>query len=142
MQDLTRTLGWTDHLATVSTASSLLLPSSSSIPSATALAASTPDPSAALKTLNKHLKTLTAALPPSTALVIYTGCNDPRQTGALNRKKALWDHKIRAGIRNEAIPAEERWTSEDAEILEVEVEKTRAGLAFFCVTLGQPKASS
>ncbi|KAF9520993.1 hypothetical protein BS47DRAFT_1335081 [Hydnum rufescens UP504] len=118
MQQLSRALGWT---------STTTLDSGSVSPAAT---------EAAFKNVNTSLKKLTASLPPSTALMIYTGCSDPRRMGIMNRKKASWDAKIRSGVKNEDIPSSEQWTLEDAEQLELEVEKVKAGLAFFCISLG------
>lgn len=88
----------------------------------------------AFENFNSQIRTFTSSLPPCTALIIYTGCSDPRPLGALNKRKAVWDAKIRSGIMNDAIPEEERWTSKDGEMLEKACEAAKAGLAFFCVT--------
>lgn len=62
--------------------------------------------------------------------------------GGLNRKKVSWDAKIRSGVKNDDILVNERWTLGDAELLEEEVEKVKAGLAFFCISLGAPTLSA
>jgi RNA exonuclease 1 len=100
------------------------------------------DRSAVFSHLDQQIKDLTSALPPATALIVYTGCSDPRPTGHLNRRKTAWEEKVKSGIMNDAMPAEERWFPEDIERLDRECEKTKAGLAFFCVALGAPRSLS
>lgn len=89
---------------------------------------------AAFKFFDAQLKAFTSSLPPCTALIIFTGCCDPRPLGVLNRRKAQWDAKIRSGIMNDAMPENERWSTKDSELLEKACEAAKAGLAFFCVT--------
>lgn len=87
-----------------------------------------PDTSGAFESFNAQLKSFTSSLPPSTALIIFTGCSDPRPLGALNKRKAAYDGVIRAGVKSEE---GERW---DGEEMDRVCEGVKAGLAFFCVT--------
>lgn len=89
----------------------------------------------ALETLNQQLKNFHASLPSQTAVIVYTGCSDPRPIGALNKRKAAWDARIRSGVTADDVSQDERWTAEDVEALDKESEATKAGLAFFCVSL-------
>lgn len=90
---------------------------------------------AALQAMNQQLKNFHTSLPSHTAVIIYTGCSDPRSIGALNKRKAVWDAKMRSGATADDVPQDERWTATDMEELEKECEAAKAGLAFFCVSL-------
>jgi RNA exonuclease len=90
---------------------------------------------AALGVLNEQLKSFHASLPSQTALIVYTACSDPRFVGALNRRKAVWDGKIRSSVVADQVVEDERWTAKDAEALDKACEAAKAGLAFFCVSL-------
>jgi len=90
---------------------------------------------AALEALNQQLKDFHTSLPSQTAVILYTGCSDPRPVGALNRRKAVWDAKIRSGLTADQVSQDEQWAAEDVEALGKECEATKAGLAFFCVSL-------
>ena len=91
--------------------------------------------SSAFEQISTQLQHLRRSLPARTALIMYTGCSDPRRMGYLNQRKSKWESKVRAGIMNDSMPEEQRWTNKDAEDLEKEVERVKAGLAFFCVTM-------
>src|SRR5258707_12048650 len=93
----------------------------------------------ALKSLDDAINKLVSRLPHSTALIMYTGCGDPRRVGMLHRKKAAWENKLRIGVKNDNMTEAERWTAADGELLNDLVEKTRAGLAFFSVTTPSQK---
>lgn len=87
---------------------------------------------AAHEALNARLMTLHAALPPLTALIVFTGHGDPRLMAALASKKArfdrLWKTTKQSEIRNE-----DRWMESDDRNLVDEVEKCRVGLSFYAV---------
>ncbi|KAG6861476.1 hypothetical protein C0995_016255 [Termitomyces sp. Mi166 len=82
------------------------------------------------ETLNTQLKTLHAALPPRTALVIFTGHSDPRRMTQLSARKALFDNALRSGKKPEELGPDLRWTSSDMRDLEGAVELAKRGLLF------------
>ncbi|KAL1750700.1 hypothetical protein FB107DRAFT_223404 [Schizophyllum commune] len=82
----------------------------------------------ALAALNTRLAAVHAALPPRTALVIFTGHEDPQRMVNLGRKRGAWE----AAIRNGSDPAE-KWTMEDMRQLEEAVEVAKRGLLFLGV---------
>ncbi|KAF8526629.1 hypothetical protein BU17DRAFT_74141 [Hysterangium stoloniferum] len=93
-------------------------------------APSVPD---ALSALNTRLQTLHAALPPRTALIIFTGHSDPRAMAGLGQRKTKFENELKAGKKPEDIPKEEWWTAADGRALEEETGKARRGLAFICL---------
>jgi RNA exonuclease 1 len=88
-----------------------------------------------LQALDQQLKNFHTSLPGQTAVIVYTGCSDPRSVGTLNKRKAVWDAKMRSGVTADEVPQDERWTAKDMEELDKECEAAKAGLAFFCVSL-------
>ncbi|OSC98373.1 hypothetical protein PYCCODRAFT_1375441 [Trametes coccinea BRFM310] len=97
--------------------------------------AAKPDPSPAelrpvLESLDAQLRKLYAALPPRTALVLFTGHSDPRRMSELNARKAAFESALRMGKNVEQLGPESRWTSADGRELEEEVEKAKRGLLF------------
>lgn len=80
--------------------------------------------------LNEHIRTLYQALPPRTALIIFSGHGDPRRMGELLSKKNKFD-RLWKTVQPEQIAAEDKFmTAEDRELQE-QVEKAKAGMAFF-----------
>ncbi|TFK64826.1 ribonuclease H [Pluteus cervinus] len=98
-----------------------------------------PDPTpetlaTALDALHNQLKTLHAALPSRTAIVIFTGHSDPRQMSALNARKSAFETAVRAGKSVDEITKEGlRWSASDARDLEGAVELAKRGLLFLGV---------
>ncbi|KZT50721.1 hypothetical protein CALCODRAFT_461393 [Calocera cornea HHB12733] len=88
--------------------------------------------------LNERLTRLHHSLPKSTAIILMTGHSDPRKIVALNARKQNWEQQWRKTNDVLKIPKEEWWTSEDDRSLAGEVEKAKAGLAFFCITRHAP----
>lgn len=88
-----------------------------------------------LSTLDTQLKTLHAALPPRTALIIFTGHSDPRRMAALNQRKSAFETALRNGKKPEDMERETWWTMVDGRELEEEVEKAKRGLLFLGVKL-------
>jgi RNA exonuclease 1 len=86
-----------------------------------------------LKSLNDRLKTLHAALPPRTALILFTGHADPRPMAALSQRKSAFDQAIRVGINPSELEEDKRWTAKDGRELEEAVERAKRGLLFLCV---------
>ena len=91
----------------------------------------------ALSALDAQLRTLYAALPARTALVVFTGHSDPRRMSELNARKGAFEGALKAGVgasdgeaAGESAP---KWTSADGRELEEEVEKARRGLLFLGV---------
>jgi RNA exonuclease 1 len=120
MSEFSRALGWTD------------LPSASL--DADVSTDATP-PQSAIDNLDKQITKLTTSLPPSTAVVILTGCSDPRRMATLSYKKKAWNSNMRSGKRPGDLNPDVRWTHEEALELDIEAEKVKAGLTFFCVTM-------
>lgn len=84
-----------------------------------------------LQTLNNHLMTIHASLPPRTAFIIFTGHSDPRKMAALNARKAQFETALRSGKAPEELDV--RWTAADGRDLEEAVELARRGLLFLGV---------
>ncbi|OBZ74580.1 hypothetical protein A0H81_05096 [Grifola frondosa] len=102
-------------------------------PVVAAAASSERDTRAVLASLNSQLQQLYAALPPRTALIIFTGHSDPRRMAELNARKATFENALRSGKTLEDVGKESRWTSADGRELEEEVEKAKRGLLFLGV---------
>lgn len=83
-------------------------------------------------TINSRLTTLHNALPPLTALVIFTGHSDPQAMSKLSAKKANFDRLYKT-VKQSEIANEDRWLEEDDRQLADEVERCRSGLSFYCV---------
>lgn len=86
-----------------------------------------------LTTLNEQLKTLHAALPPRTAIVIFSGHSDPRKMSSLNARKAAFENALRSGKTSEELGPELKWSAGDGRDLEEAVELARRGLLFLGV---------
>ncbi|KAJ6567827.1 hypothetical protein B0H10DRAFT_1841408 [Mycena sp. CBHHK59/15] len=80
--------------------------------------------------LDQHLKTLYAALPPRTALVVFTGHSDPRRMALLNARKTAFETAIRSGLPAEELGPDMRWTASDGRDLEEAVALAKRGLVF------------
>ncbi|CCM00542.1 uncharacterized protein FIBRA_02576 [Fibroporia radiculosa] len=107
------------------------------IPDAPAPAGPSPaDVTEALVTLDTQLKLLYAALPPRTALIIFTGHSDPRRMAELNARKTAFEGALRQGKTLEELPKEQWWTNADGRTLEEEVERAKRGLLFLGVKNG------
>lgn len=116
-------------------------PSSSAKPASTDATAATADgptePStesldAAFASLDKRLRALHAALPPLTALIVFTGHSSPVGMSRLAAKKARFD-KLWKTTKQSEIADEDKWYEQDDRALLDEVERARWGLSFFCV---------
>jgi RNA exonuclease 1 len=84
-----------------------------------------------LTNLNTQLKSLHAALPARTALLIFTGHSDPRRMASLNSRKSTFEAALRNGkTPDDAIVEGGRWTAADARDLEEAVELAKRGLLF------------
>ena len=88
----------------------------------------------ALAKLDKHLSTLHTALPPRSALVVFTGHGDPRRMSQLQARKSAFENAIRGGGLKEGLPAGVTWTMADGRELEEAVERAKRGLLFLCLT--------
>jgi len=96
---------------------------------------------AALSLLNSHLSTIWTALPPRTAMVLFTGHGDPRKMVSLQRQKAAWDAAIaRKSLATAQGPVtlnpEDKdltWTAGDARSLEDAAELAKRGLLFLAI---------
>ncbi|KAJ6507395.1 ribonuclease H [Mycena vitilis] len=86
-----------------------------------------------LATLDKHLKTLYASLPPRTALVVFTGHSDPRRMALLNARKSAFETAIRSGMPAEELGPDLRWSASDGRDLEEAVALAKRGLLFLGV---------
>jgi RNA exonuclease 1 len=87
----------------------------------------------AYSNLSERITKLHASLPPRSALIIFTGHDDPRQMSQLMAKKTKFDKLWKAKRPSEIAP-EDCWMEEEDRQLQTLAEKTRIGLSFFCVT--------
>ncbi|KAK4046506.1 para-aminobenzoate synthase, (PABA) [Microbotryomycetes sp. JL201] len=91
---------------------------------------------AAFEQLNSHVATLHAALPPLTALIVFTGNGDPRAMSRLAAKKAKFD-RLWKTVKQSEIAQEDKWMEQDDQhvpttlILEHHDSYTRNLLALF-----------
>ncbi|KAI8992741.1 hypothetical protein BD414DRAFT_521323 [Trametes punicea] len=122
--------GWITAKATGDTA---LDPLAAPPPSNTSVNPSPAELRPVLATLDAQLRKLYAALPPRTALILFTGHSDPRRMAELNARKAAFENALRMGRNVEELGVECRWTTADARELEEEVEKAKRGLLFLGV---------
>ncbi|EPS94830.1 hypothetical protein FOMPIDRAFT_58761 [Fomitopsis schrenkii] len=86
-----------------------------------------------MSTLNTQLEKLYAALPPRTAVVIFTGHSDPRRMSELNARKVTFETALRQGKSLDDVGKDNWWTTMDGRELEEEVEKAKRGLLFLGV---------
>lgn len=86
-----------------------------------------------MATLNTHLEKLYAALPPRTAVIIFTGHSDPRKMSELNARKVTFETALRQGKSLDDVGKDNWWTTMDGRELEEEVEKAKRGLLFLGV---------
>jgi RNA exonuclease 1 len=101
------------------------------------------------KSLNDNLTAIHNALPPTTAFILLSGHGDPRKMSEMSSKKAAFETAIREGVFFPAtmttsrstdhlwtgkstadIPQGDWWTSQEARLLEDEVERAKHGLLF------------
>ncbi|GAA5829121.1 hypothetical protein JCM11251_004132 [Rhodosporidiobolus azoricus] len=146
--DLSHTLGWSQSTsapnakaATSQTQTAVVAGDATppATPSATAppTEPSPPSPptpeaiSSAFSSLNSRISALHAALPPLTALIVFTGHGDPQEMSRLSAKKAKFD-RLWKTIKQSEIKDEDRWMESDDRMLVDEVERARWGLSFFC----------
>ncbi|GAA5973295.1 hypothetical protein JCM11641_003057 [Rhodosporidiobolus odoratus] len=146
--DLSHTLGWSQNTNTpnakAATSVNSAIPAADQVPpspampadsAASSAASSPPSPeatAAAFSSLNAQLTKLHAALPPLTALIIFSGHGDPREMSRLSAKKAKFD-RLWKTVKQSEIEDEDRWMESDDRQLLDEVERARWGLSFFCV---------
>lgn len=81
--------------------------------------------------LNSRLSRIYDALPPRTALILFSGHSDPRKMTKLNGRKAAFEIAFRMGMPPTSGPA--TWTAQDRRDLESEVELAKKGLLFLCI---------
>lgn len=82
--------------------------------------------------LNDRIASLHASLPPLTALVIFTGHDDPQAMAKLSAKKAKFDRLWKTTKQSEIEP-DDRWMESDDRELCDAVERCRYGLGFYCM---------
>ncbi|KAN0141724.1 hypothetical protein V8E53_000186 [Lactarius tabidus] len=90
----------------------------------------------AVTNLNDHLTTLHAALPPRTALLLFSGHSDPRSMSTLAARRAEYQASQQGKESGSAAAAAEieggtvRWSTADDRALEEAVVRARMGLLF------------
>ncbi|KAN0141726.1 hypothetical protein V8E53_000188 [Lactarius tabidus] len=90
----------------------------------------------AVTNLNDHLTTLHAALPPRTALLLFSGHSDPRSMSTLAARRAEYQASQQVKESGSAAAAAEieggavRWSTADDRALEEAVVRARMGLLF------------
>ncbi|KLO10132.1 hypothetical protein SCHPADRAFT_916486 [Schizopora paradoxa] len=96
----------------------------------------TEETTAALSALNSRLSTIWTALPPRTAMVLFTGHGDPRRMVSLQRQKAAWDAVVSRNATAGAMTSDNKpltWTVADARALEEAAELAKRGLLFLAI---------
>ncbi|KAK4048045.1 hypothetical protein OIO90_005946 [Microbotryomycetes sp. JL221] len=86
----------------------------------------------AYERFNSQLTKLHQALPPLTALILFTGHGNPLPMNALNSKKLKFE-KLFKMVKQSEIQRQDLWMEQDDRQLQQEVEKVRYGLSFYCV---------
>ncbi|GAA5822345.1 hypothetical protein JCM3770_000527 [Rhodotorula araucariae] len=133
--DLSHTLGWSQSsTAPVKPASGDATPTGNgaTTPAAAPAAPSAESVAEAFSSLDGRLRALHAALPPLTALIIFTGHSSPVEMSRLAAKKARFD-RLWKTMKQSEIADEDKWYEHDDRALVDEVERARWGLSFFCV---------
>lgn len=131
--ELSHSLGWSTPTNAALGISSTALPglpapSTDSLP----ILCTTVDLPAVLSSLNERLSVLHAALPPLTALIVFTGHGDPQAMVRLSAKKSKFD-RLWKTVKQSEIEAADRWMESDERALADEVERCRSGLSFYCM---------
>ena len=109
---------------------------------------STPPPDGNGNTvLNAHVTALHAALPPRTALLLFSGHSDPRSMSALAARRAEYQASQNQRPGNEsssgaATDGAVRWSKADDRALEEAVVRARMGLLFVGVKMEETVDSS
>jgi RNA exonuclease 1 len=92
---------------------------------------------AAVTNLNAYLTTLHAALPPHTALLLFSGHSDPRSMSTLAARRAEYQTSQQqqqgnqgSGSSGSAAAGGVRWSTADDRALEEAVVRARMGLLF------------
>ena len=92
---------------------------------------------AAVTNLNAYLTTLHAALPPHTALLLFSGHSDPRSMSTLAARRAEYQISQQqpqgnqsSGSSGATVPGGVRWSTADDRALEEAVVRARMGLLF------------
>jgi RNA exonuclease 1 len=86
-----------------------------------------------LNSLNEQLTTLHAALPAHTALILFTGHDDPLRMAYLNARKGVFERAIKSGKNLEEVPKELWWSAQEGRDLEDAVEEAKRGLFFIAM---------
>ena len=99
---LANALGWVTSKATADQPTSLGAAATASMGVEVLPAPALAELTLVLTLLNTHLKKVHAALPPRTALVIFTGHSDPRRMSLLNARK----NALESALKSERTPEE------------------------------------
>ena len=89
-----------------------------------------------MNSLNTRLKVLHAALPPRSAIVIFTGHSDPRKMASLTARKVAFETAVKSGKLSSNLDPSETWTMQHVRDLEDSVEMAKRGLLFLGVKNG------
>ncbi|KAH9813311.1 hypothetical protein DFH28DRAFT_897063 [Melampsora americana] len=81
------------------------------------------------KTLSDQILKLNESLPKGTALIIFTGHDDPREMAKLNSMKSKFDQALKNGRNSDEV----KWMNSQERELMNEVEKCKLGMSFFRV---------
>lgn len=87
---------------------------------------------AAVKRLTARLQRIYAALPPCTALIVYTGSGDPRRMAQLQGLHAQWRKEYNTpGMKWDELSV--KWTDTEDQELRRAVQRARSGMGFITV---------
>ncbi|KAJ3768868.1 hypothetical protein FB446DRAFT_750066 [Lentinula raphanica] len=100
-----------------------------------------PSLSSSLQETSTRLRTIYSSLPTNTALLVFSGHQDPRRMGDLSKRRARWEKEMKARVGRAQGGSEQgqvgvegaRWTTADMRELESEVELAKKGLLFLGV---------
>lgn len=85
----------------------------------------------ALARLARRLVRIHDALPPCTALVVYSGSGDPREMARLQQQQARWRKEYNAGVKWDELSVQ--WTDAEEQRLRKAVQAARSGIGFIGV---------
>jgi RNA exonuclease 1 len=84
---------------------------------------------AVIKTIS-HLEAIHEALPPATALIVYSGSGDPREMAKLNAVNQQFKREYKVKKWDELSV---QWTDTEEQALKAAVKEARSGIGFLCV---------
>ncbi|KFH41379.1 putative exonuclease-like protein [Hapsidospora chrysogenum ATCC 11550] len=111
---------------------SVAAPSTAAAAAAAASAEATSPLEQALVAVSERLSRIHAALPPCTAMIVYSGSGDPREMARLQQMQAQWRKEYNTpGKKWDELSV--KWTDDEEQALRRATRKARAGIGFIGV---------